>query len=241
MRTCARRSSEVGFAKTPNGERDVTLLRQIWTYAAANPQAVATSARAHVELSFAALAIAAAICIPLGVWTSRHAAGTPVVGVVTALRSVPSLAVLALVMPVLGLGFRPALVALVLLACPPILINTDLAYRGIDAAVKEAAVGMGMRGGQVLRRVETPLALPVIITGVRTAAVEVIASATLAAFIGGGGFGDLIIQGLQVDDTAELLLGALCVGLLALVTEGGLSALARAASAPQQREPSWAT
>jgi len=212
------------------------LLRQIGDFAAANPGVVLSSLRVHVELSAIALLIAGALCIPLGVWTSRHAVGTPVVGVVTALRAIPSLAVLALMLPLLGLGFLPALVALVLLACPPILINTDLGYRGVDGALKEAAVGMGMRPPQVLGRVETPLALPVILAGIRTATVEVIASATLAAFIGGGGLGDLIVQGLQVDNTGELLLGAACVGLLALFAEGVLNAVTRLVSAMQLRE-----
>jgi len=209
------------------------LLQQMWDFAAANPGMLLSGLRVHLELSIAALTIAGAICIPLGVWSSRHAAGTPLVGFVTALRSIPSLAVLALMLPLLGLGFVPALVALVLLACPPLLVNTDLAYRGVDPAVKEAAVGMGMRASQVLGRIETPLALPVIITGMRTATVEVIASATLAAFIGGGGLGDLIVQGLQVDNNGELLLGAACVGLLALLAEGVLSAASRLAAAPR--------
>lgn len=219
----------------------MTPFAEFWAYATQNSQTLFLSLRTHVELSLAALVVAAIACVPLGMWTSRHAAGTPVVGIVTALRSVPSLAVLALMLPILGLGFKPALVALILLACPPILINTDLAYRGVDSAVKEAAFGMGMRASQVLRRVETPLALPVIVTGVRTAAVEVIASATLAAFIGGGGLGDLIIQGLQVNDTGELLLGAVCVGALALVAEGAFAILARLVSLPQFKETSWAT
>jgi osmoprotectant transport system permease protein len=150
----------------------------------------------------------------------------------TALRSIPSLAVLALMLPVLGLGSKPALVALTLLAIPPILINTDVGYRSVDRAAVEAAVGMGMLPGQVLRRVETPLAAPVILAGVRTAAVEVIASATLAAFIGGGGLGDLIIAGLQNDDVGELLAGALCVALLALVAEGVLGLTQRQLAAP---------
>ena len=219
----------------------MTPFAEFWAYATQNSQTLFLSFRTHVELSLAALVVAAIACVPLGMWTSRHAAGTPVVGIVTALRAVPSLAVLALMLPILGLGFKPALVALILLACPPILINTDLAYRGVDSAVKEAAFGMGMRASQVLRRVETPLALPVIVTGVRTAAVEVIASATLAAFIGGGGLGDLIIQGLQVNDTGELLLGAVCVGALALVAEGAFAILARLVSFPQFKETLWAT
>lgn len=209
-------------------------------YAAQNPHTLVVSLRTHVALSATAILVACLACIPLGIWTSRHAAGAAVIGVVNGLRAVPSLAVLALVLPLLGLGFSSALVALILLACPPILINTDLAYRGVDPAVKEAAAGMGMRPIQALRRVETPLALGVIVTGVRTASVEVIASATLAAFIGGGGLGDLIVQGLEVNDVGELVLGAAVVGALAIVAEASLGLLARVTSIPQSGEVQWA-
>lgn len=204
----------------------------LWAYVSANHQALAHAVLVHVGLSLTALGVACAICIPLGIWTSRHPAGSTVIGVMTALRSVPSLAVLALMLPVLGLGPKPALVALTLLAIPPILINTDVGYRSVDRAAIEAAVGMGMLPAQVLRRVETPLAAPVMLAGVRTAAVEVIASATLAAFIGGGGLGDLIIAGLQNDDVGELLAGALCVALLALVAEVSLGFTQRRLAAP---------
>jgi osmoprotectant transport system permease protein len=207
-----------------------------WSYALANQHVLAAGAGRHLGLSAAALGVAALLCIPLGVWTARHRAGATIIGVVTALRSVPSLAVLALMLPLLGLGFAPALVALVLLAIPPILINTDIGYRSVDRAAIEAAVGMGMRPAQVLRRVETPLAAPVIVTGLRTAAVEVIASATLAAFIGGGGLGDLIVGGLENDNGGELLLGAACVALLALAAEALFSGLGRLLSAPSLRE-----
>jgi osmoprotectant transport system permease protein len=204
----------------------------LWTYIAANHQALSHAVLVHVTLSLTALAAACVLCIPLGIWTSRNPAGPSVIGVMTALRSVPSLAVLALMLPVLGLGPRPALVALTLLAIPPILINTDVGYRSVDAAAIEAAVGMGMLPSQVLARVETPLAAPVMLAGVRTASVEVIASATLAAFIGGGGLGDLIVAGLQNDDTGELLAGAVSVALLALAAEVVLGFAQRRLAAP---------
>src|ERR1017187_9652274 len=172
---------------------------QMIAYVLANERTLLHALFVHLGLSLGALLVAAAVCIPLGVWTSRRPAGAGVVGFMTGLRSIPSLAVLALMLPLLGLGTKPALVALILLAIPPILINTDLGYASVDRAAVEAAIGMGMLPGQVLRRVETPLAAPVILAGVRPAAVEVIASATLAAFIGGGGLGDLIVAGLQND------------------------------------------
>jgi osmoprotectant transport system permease protein len=210
----------------------VTPPQMLWAYVVANHAALAHAVLVHSALSASALALACGLSIPLGIWTSRHRAGATIVGIMTALRSVPSLAVLALMLPILGLGTKPALVALTLLAIPPILINTDVAYRSVDRAAVEAAVGMGMLPGQVLRRVETPLAAQVMLAGVRTAAVEVIASATLAAFIGGGGLGDLIVAGLQNDNLGELLAGAVCVALLALAAEAVLSAAQRRLAAP---------
>jgi osmoprotectant transport system permease protein len=210
----------------------VTPPQALWDYVIANHTTISRAVLVHSALSGAALALACALSIPLGIWTSRHPAGATIIGFMTALRSVPSLAILALMLPILGLGVKPALVALTLLAIPPILINTDVGYRSVDRAAVEAAVGMGMLPGQVLRRVETPLAAPVLLAGVRTAAVEVIASATLAAFIGGGGLGDLIVAGLQNDNLGELLAGAVCVALLALAAEAVLSAAQRRLAAP---------
>ena len=210
----------------------MTPSQSLWTYVVANQATLVNAVLTHAALSGSALAIACALCIPLGIWTSRHRAGATIIGIMTALRSVPSLAVLALMLPILGLGVKPALIALTLLAIPPILINTDVGFRSVDRAAVEAAVGMGMLPGQVLRRVETPLAAPVVLAGVRTAAVEVIASATLAAFIGGGGLGDLIVAGLQNDNLGELLAGAVCVALLALAAEAVLSAAQRRLAAP---------
>jgi osmoprotectant transport system permease protein len=137
-------------------------------------------------------------------------------------RVVPSLAVLTLALPLLGLGFRPALLALVVLALPPILVNTDVALRAVPNATLEAARGTGMTAREVGMRVRWPLALPVVAVGVRTATVEVIASATLATFIGGGGLGDYINAGMQTGNLPELVLGAVSVAALALLADGAL-------------------
>jgi osmoprotectant transport system permease protein len=125
-------------------------------------------------------------------------------------------------LPILGIGFAPALAALVLLAIPPIAINTDIGMRTVGAAVQDAARGLGMSEQQIRRRIDWPLALPVVIAGVRTATVEVIASATLAAFIGGGGLGEFIVNGLAANDLTELLEGALGVAALAVAAEAAL-------------------
>lgn len=201
------------------------LLAQTWTYALAHRHDLFVAVRQHVSLSAAALAIAACIGVPLGIWTARSAAGKSIVSVVTAVRVVPSLAVLAFMLPVLGIGFAPALVALTLLACPPILINTDVAFRTIDPGIVEAATGMGMRPAQLLARIEYPLATPVMLAGLRTSTIEVIASATLAAFIGAGGLGTFILDGLANNDMRQLLLGGASVAILALGAESILSVL----------------
>jgi osmoprotectant transport system permease protein len=150
-----------------------------------------------------------------------------VLGLAGGLRVVPSLAVLILALPLLGLGFAPSLLALVILAVPPILINADLGLRGVPADTLEAARGTGMTAREIGLRVRWPLALPVVAVGVRTAAVEVVASATLAAFIGGGGLGDEIVAGFAGGDLGELILGALSVALLALAVDLALGALQR--------------
>jgi osmoprotectant transport system permease protein len=187
----------------------------------------------HVGLSLAALVIAIVLGIPL----AASAAQRPPLRLLTiggagALRVLPSLAVLTLTLPYLGLGFRPALLALVVLALPPIVINTDLGLRASPAATIDAARGLGMTPREIRTRVEWPLALPLVLTGVRTAAVEVIASATLAAFIGGGGLGDFIVDGLATDDLGELLMGAASVALLALAVDALLARLARRVAVP---------
>lgn len=181
-----------------------------------------------VELAAAALAAALVVGLPLG--TAAAYLG-PARGIVLALagigRTLPSIAVLAFVLPFLGVGFTPAIVALTILAIPPIVVNADLGLRGVDPAALDAARGMGMTSAQRFFRVAFPLASPVVFAGVRTAAVEVIASATLATFIGAGGLGDDIVRGLQTADTPLLLAGAGGVAGIALAAELVLSALGK--------------
>lgn len=136
------------------------------------------------------------------------------------IRIVPSLAVLILLIPIMGTGVKPAVTALVFLAIPPVLINTALAFHSIPVSMLEAADGMGMSGRQEFWQVKLPLAAPFLITGLRTASVEVIASATLAAYIGGGGLGSIIFTGLGLNRTDLLLIGGVSVALLALAVSG---------------------
>ncbi len=187
----------------------------------------------HLLLVVTALSIAIVICVPLGVWTSRSKfASVTFINLFNTLRIIPSLAVLFLMLPYFGLSFQSAAIALTLLALPPILINTDAAFRNMNPAVKEAARGMGMGGFDMFWRVELPLALPVILTGIRTSMVEVIASATLAAFIGAGGLGEFIVLGSQLSNEAILLVGAIPVAIMAVVAEISMSWLQRTIQAP---------
>ncbi|MFC4766262.1 ABC transporter permease [Effusibacillus consociatus] len=183
----------------------------------------------HLSLSFIAVVIGILICVPLGIYLVKKKRGSMVIlNAINIGRIIPSLAVLALAMPYVGIGFTPSLIALALLVCPPILINTITAFNEVDKSIIEAAYGMGMDKARVIRTVEIPLALPVIITGIRTASVEVIASATLAAFIGGGGLGEFIINGIALAQPSMLLVGAIPVAILALMAEvifGGIEKL----------------
>src|ERR687890_1127382 len=174
----------------------------------------------HVELSVVALLIGVAIALPVALAVYRSPLGSAVaVNTGNIGRAVPSLAILALVFPLLGFGFDTALVALVLLAIPPILINASTGLRQVNRQVIDAARGMGLSGGQILSRIQLPIALPVIFAGIRTSAVQTVASATLATFIGGGGLGDLIVLGFQSNDLAIQIGGSLAVAVLAIITE----------------------
>jgi len=186
--------------------------------------------RDHLEMVGITLGIVLMVSIPLGIWTARSKLPALVImNAINGMRVMPSLAVLFLVVPYLGLSTASALVALIILALPPVLINTDAGFRSLDKAILENARGMGMSGLQILLRVEFPLAMPVILAGVKTAAVEVIASATLAAFVGSGGLGIYITRGFALFDYSILMVGAVPVALLTLLAEAGLSALQRLA------------
>jgi osmoprotectant transport system permease protein len=184
--------------------------------------------RTHVVLSGVALLIATAIALPVALAIRNTPLGAALaVNVGNIGRAVPSLAILALCQPVLGFGFDTALVALIALAIPPILINASTGLREVDRGVIDAARGMGLSGSQILTHIQMPIAAPVIFAGIRTSAVQVVASATLATFIGGGGLGDLIVEGTQRNDTAILLAGSFSVATLAIITEVGFGALER--------------
>lgn len=193
----------------------------------------------HVYFSVSATIAALAIALPLGFWVGHRGKGELlVVQVTNSGRAVPDFGILLLVAVLLGLGFLPVLVALTALAVPPILINAYVGIRQVDPEIRDAAFGAGMTGWQVLRKVEAPLALPLTMTGVRTAAVQVVATATLAGAIGGGGFGRLVFDGLALRSYGRVLVASVAVAALALLTEFALGAVERRLTpAGARREP----
>lgn len=171
----------------------------------------------HVVLSAVSLLAAFAVAFPAGCLAARYGAlKKALVAVFQTLRIIPSLAVLFLLIPILGTGFPPAAVALVLLAIPPILLNTIAGLDGVPAFMLETAAGLGMTPGQAWRRVRLPLALPMVLAGTKIAVIEIIASATLAAKIGAGGLGEIIFTGLGLNRTDLLLVGGFSVAFLSL-------------------------
>jgi len=210
------------------------IFAQAYDYAVSHFAEVLTALRQHFVLVLVPLAIGLLVGLPLGLWSARsRLASTVLINGFNALRVIPSLAILFLAIPYFGLSFQSAAIALTLLVMPPILINTDVAFRTINPMIREAAFGMGMSSAQVLRQVEIPLALPVVIAGIKIALVEVIASATLAAFIGAGGLGSFIVRGFALYDNAVLLVGAIPVAILALLAEVSLSAVQRSLQPPR--------
>lgn len=190
----------------------------------------------HVRISLVTVLAAALIAIPVGMAIGHTGKGRFMVVTLSNIgRAIPSFAILGLALPIalklnLGLGFWPTFIALFALAIPPILTNTYVGVAGVDRDLVEAARGMGMADGEILRRLEVRLAAPVIMVGLRTASVEVVATATLAALVAGGGLGRYIIDGFAVRDDARILGGAILVAILAIFTElfmGGVERLAR--------------
>lgn len=206
----------------------MSVFTEAYKYAATHSDELLSAVGGHLLLVAVPLSIGLLLGLPLGLLSARsRTASTVLINSFNALRVIPSLAVLFLAIPYFGLSFQSAVIALTLLVMPPILIGTDVAFRSIEPAIREAAFGMGMSARQVLWQIEVPLALPVIIAGIKTATVEVIASATLAAFIGAGGLGTFIVLGFALYDNAILLVGAIPIALLALIAEISLSRLQR--------------
>jgi len=189
----------------------------------------------HFVLVLVSMGIAAAIAIPLGILlTRRPVLRGPLLGFANVVQTIPSLALFGFLIPIPfigGIGKRTAIVALVFYALLPILRNTLVGILGVDSAVRESAVAMGMTGRQLLWQVEMPLAARTILAGVRVATVTTIGTATIAAAIGGGGLGVFIFRGIASVDTVQILAGAIPAALLALISDGGLGWIERRFSA----------
>jgi osmoprotectant transport system permease protein len=200
----------------------------VLSYLLDHPAQVLALARTHLWISFLATGIAAVVSVPLGIAVHRvRAVRMLALGTVNVGQAIPSLALLGLMLPLLGIGFTPALVAICVRALLPILLNTYAGLLTIPQHIIEAARGMGMTNAQILWRVELRLASPVIVAGIRTALVVSIGVATLAAYIGAGGLGDLIFQGIAMVDTPLLLAGAIPAAALAFVVDGLFGILER--------------
>jgi len=172
----------------------------------------------HIQISFIALFFAVVIAIPLGIYlTNKKKIAEIIIGMSAVLQTIPSLALLGLLIPLFGIGKVPAIIALVVYALLPILRNTFTGINEVDPSLKEAAMAMGMNTRKRLMKVELPLAMPVIMAGIRTAMVLIVGTATLAALIGAGGLGDIILLGIDRNNTALIILGAVPAAILALV------------------------
>lgn len=199
-----------------------------WQFLADNRSKLLEQVLEHVGLTFLSLLLAAAVAIPLGIYITRHkrlAAG--VLGVAGVLQTIPSIALLGFMIPLLGIGLKPAIFALFLYALLPIIRNTYTGIQEVDGAVKEAAMGMGLSKAQILRQVELPLALPVIFAGLRTATVINVGVAALAAYIGAGGLGEFIFGGIALNNSTMILAGAIPAALLAVLFDQLLALLQR--------------
>jgi osmoprotectant transport system permease protein len=209
------------------------------------PDGIVVRATEHIQISFSAVVAAMLVAVPIGLYVG-HARRFELFAVTTGNlgRALPSFGILAICfgIPFFAelpgvIGYWPTFAALFLLAVPPILINTYVGIKGVDPDVVEAARGMGMTGTEILRRIELPLAASLMVSGLRIASVQVVATATLGALGGYGTFGRYIIDGRAVGDNVEVAAGAVLVALLALAVELGLGALERLTSPRTVRTP----
>jgi len=193
------------------------------SYLFSHPEVVFAALGQHVVLSGTALIAAIAVALPLGIVAARiPGLRLPVFGLLNVIYTIPSLALFALLVPVLGLGFAPAACGLAMYALMIIVTNVTAGITAVDPAVVDAARGVGMNPTQVLWRVELPQALPVIIGGVRIASAAVISIATVGALVDAGGLGTLILAGIDQDNLPKAIAGAIACVALALVVDGGL-------------------
>ncbi|MEU0104529.1 ABC transporter permease [Streptomyces sp. NPDC006129] len=190
----------------------------------------------HVQYSALALALAAAIGLPVGLLTGHTGrGGNALAFIATAARALPSFGLLVLIVILMGFGLMPVMIPLVILAVPPILVTTYEAVRSVGPSPVDAARGMGMRESRILFQVELPVALPLILSGLRSAAIQIVSTATIAAYVSLGGLGRYIVDGLYQRDYEKVVGGATLVAVLALVTLAVFWAAGRLAVSPGVR------
>lgn len=202
------------------------MFKEMMDYIAANQSMYLVEIRTHILISLCTVFFSSLIAIPLGIVCIKYRSASRFIsGIVNTARVIPSLALMVLLIPLIGIGKAPAIIALILLAIPPIMLNTIAGYDSIDPMITETAKGMGMDSRQTFLQIQTPLALPLILTGVRTAAVEAVASTSIAAYIGAGGLGDLVFTGIGANKAPILLAGGLTIAVLSILTDLLLSTL----------------
>lgn len=185
-----------------------------------DPTAIPARVGEHLLYSGLALAIAAAVAIPIGMLIGHTGRGAFLTATISnSWRALPTFGLLSLLVTLIGVGEVPALAALVVLAIPPILLATYAGVRAVEPAVVDAARGMGLRGTQVLRGVEAPIAVPLIMGGLRSAALQVVSTATIAAYVGLGGLGRLLVDGLALGDYDQVVAGAVVVAALSILAD----------------------
>jgi osmoprotectant transport system permease protein len=187
---------------------------------------IPTRLEEHVVMSLIATAVAALVALPIGLLLGHYGVGGAVaINISNIGRALPSFAILVLLVQLVGIGAVPAFIALVALAIPPIVTNSFVGMRDVDPELRDAARGLGFRESRTLLRVELPNAMPVVMAGIRTAGVQVVATATLAALVGWGGLGRYIVDGIANRNFVEVFAGAVLVALLAAAAEIGLAVL----------------
>jgi osmoprotectant transport system substrate-binding protein/osmoprotectant transport system permease protein len=225
---------ELGLLAGPAPRRDTTRVEperraSFVAYLMAERGYIASLTARHLLLVAVSLAAAIALAVPLGLVLTRvPARAEAVIRIVGIVQTLPGIALIAFMIPLFGIGVKPALVALTLYSLYPILRNTYTGVRDADPSAVDTAYALGMTPGQVLAYVRLPLAAAVIMAGIRTAAVIDVGTATLAAFIGAGGLGDPIVSGLALSDTRMILSGAIPAALLAVLVDGSLALLEHA-------------
>lgn len=209
----------------------IDLIGGVCRYIASHPERYTLAFQMHLAICAATILISLLIGVPAGIYCAkRPKVSAWLMHIFNFLKIIPSLAVLIAVMPILGVGFYPALLALTLHAAPTILINTYIGFKNLDPFVIESARGMGLSNAETLFKVELPLAVPLILTGLRTCTVDVVASATLAAYIGAGGLGDFVVMGMGDLDVTVMMVGSASIAVVSVALDLILSCLQKRAT-----------